>query len=279
MLNWISILDKLKLNMNNFLEKFLISLLVLIIITVVIKIINAILKKLLSRKNRLTGVRIDEMRAKTLVYLLSSVITYTLYGVGFFYILTLFFGSVGITVAGIGSVAIGFGAQGLVKDIISGIFILIEDKYKIGEYVTISGHSGTVEQIGMRTTILRDFNGDIHSIPNGNIEEVTNVSRGNRRFLVDVTVSSEESLEKVIEALNEAIITFKKTHDSLIDGPNVMGVVNIRDLGPTLRVQGRAEYKLHWTYENDLRKEIVESFQRHSIKSPKIFSTESGMLK
>lgn len=250
-MNYKQIIDSLLKRFDGLLEKIIISILVIILITVLIKVINIFIDKVLKRPNKLTGRLMDEMRIKTLEYLFKSILTYVLYGIGIFYILTLFFGSIGVTVAGIGGVAIGFGAQSLVKDIISGLFILIEDKYKIGEYINVGDKSGTVEQIGMRTTILRDLNGDIHSIPNGNVEVVTNISRGDRRFLVDVTVDSNEDITKVIEVLNKVVEEFKVTHNNLIDGPNVMGVVNIRDIGPTLRVQGRAEYKLHWGYEND----------------------------
>lgn len=279
MINWTAILAELESNISKQIRNILIALFVLLAITLIIKLINKLTDYILGRRNKLTGKFIDEMRRKTLAYLLKNITTYVLYGIGVFYILTLFFGSVGVTVAGVGSVAIGFGAQGMIKDIISGIFILVEDKFKIGDYVKVGSLQGFVEQIGMRTTVLRDYNGDINIIPNGNIEEITNYTRSDRRFVVEIMVSNEESMDKIAKAIEEAIEDFKSTHDKISDGPTFLGITDMKETAITLRVQGKTSYAHFYNYETDLRKTLLHYFQKYEIKSPKFFRVQQGETK
>ncbi|WP_337960997.1 mechanosensitive ion channel family protein [Caloramator sp. mosi_1] len=117
-----------------------------------------------------------------------------------------------IAVTGVAGVAIGFGAQNLVKDIISGVFILFEDQFAVGDYVVIDGLSGFVETIGIRVTKLRDFSGDLHIIPNGTISKVTNKTRGNMRALVDVDIAYEEDIDHAISVIKEVCEEVKKIY-------------------------------------------------------------------
>lgn len=255
------------------------SLAVLLAVTVVIKLLHFIIDRTLDAKIMKHDLVAQSIRAKTLRSILKSLVTYALYIFALLYIVTVFVGPLGLTLTSIGGVALGFGAQSFVKDIIAGIFILMEDKFKIGEYITISTRQGTVEDIGLRTTVLRDFNGDMHIIPNGNIQEVTNVSRGDRRFLVDVLISDTDALEQAAGILQEVCEEFKENHDQLLDGPSYIGVVNIRDIGATLRVQGRAEYVHHWVYENDLRRDILHRLAQEGIRTGVKLYSEGGMVK
>ncbi len=273
------ILDELKTSALNGGSNLILTIVVLVAVTIVVKLLQQLVIRIIDRGDALKGKNVDPLKSKTLKSLFTSVIAYTLYLFAIAYIITLYFGPIGFTLAGVGGVAIGLGAQSFIKDILSGLFIIIEDKYKIGEFITVGTKSGFVEEIGMRTTILRDFNGDMHIIPNGNIEEVTNVSRGDRRFLVDVTISPGQSVERAIEILNHVAEEFKKTHSELIIGPDVVGVVNIRDIGATLRTQGKAEYRNHWQYENDLRRDILKAFQDEGIKTGINIYPEGGIVR
>ena len=127
--------------------------------------------------------------------------------------------------------------------------------------------------------MLRDFNGDMHIIPNGNIQEVTNVSRGDRRFMVDILISEASEIEQAALILQDVAEDFKKSHDNLLNGPSYIGVVNNRDIGATLRVQGRAEYEYHWAYENDLRQDILKRLTEAGIKTGVKLYSEGGMVK
>lgn len=259
--------------------KLVASLAVLLTVTLIIKLLHYLIDRTLDVKFMKLDLVTQNIRTKTLRSILKSLTTYGLYIFAILYIITLFVGPLGLTLTSIGGVALGFGAQSFVKDIIAGIFILMENKFKIGEYVTIGGRQGIVEDIGLRTTVLRDFNGDMHIIPNGNIQEVTNVSRGDRRFMVEVLIPDTGAVEQAAVLLQEVSEEFKKTHDQLLDGPAYVGVVNIRDVGATLRVQGRAEYVYHWIYENDLRRDILQRFAQAGIKIGVRMFSEGGMAK
>lgn len=259
--------------------KLVASLLVVFAVNIVNKLLHYIIDRSLDTKIMNHDIVAQNIRAKTLRSILRSITTYTLNIFALLYIVTVFVGPLGLTLTSIGGVALGFGAQSFVKDIIAGIFILMEDKFKIGEYITIGSHQGTVEDIGLRTTVLRDFNGDMHIIPNGNIQEVTNVSRGDRRFMVDILISEASEIEQAALILQDVAEDFKKSHDNLLNGPSYIGVVNNRDIGATLRVQGRAEYEYHWAYENDLRQDILKCLTEAGIKTGVKLYSEGGMVK
>ena len=259
--------------------KLVASLLVVFAVNIVNKLLHYIIDRSLDTKIMNHDILAQNIRAKTLRSILRSITTYTLNIFALLYIVTVFVGPLGLTLTSIGGVALGFGAQSFVKDIIAGIFILMEDKFKIGEYITIGSHQGTVEDIGLRTTVLRDFNGDMHIIPNGNIQEVTNVSRGDRRFMVDILISEASEIEQAALILQDVAEDFKKSHDNLLNGPSYIGVVNNRDIGATLRVQGRAEYEYHWAYENDLRQDILKRLTEAGIKTGVKLYSEGGMVK
>ena len=259
--------------------KLVASLLVVFAVNIVNKLLHYIIDRSLDTKIMNHDIVAQNIRARTLRSILRSITTYTLNIFALLYIVTVFVGPLGLTLTSIGGVALGFGAQSFVKDIIAGIFILMEDKFKIGEYITIGSHQGTVEDIGLRTTVLRDFNGDMHIIPNGNIQEVTNVSRGDRRFMVDILISEASEIEQAALILQDVAEDFKKSHDNLLNGPSYIGVVNNRDIGATLRVQGRAEYEYHWAYENDLRQDILKCLTEAGIKTGVKLYSEGGMVK
>ena len=259
--------------------KLVASLLVVFAVNIVNKLLHYIIDRSLDTKIMNHDIVAQNIRAKTLRSILRSITTYTLNIFALLYIVTVFVGPLGLTLTSIGGVALGFGAQSFVKDIIAGIFILMEDKFKIGEYISIGSHQGTVEDIGLRTTVLRDFNGDMHIIPNGNIQEVTNVSRGDRRFMVDILISEASGIEQAALILQDVAEDFKKSHDNLLNGPSYIGVVNNRDIGATLRVQGRAEYEYHWAYENDLRQNILKRLTEAGIKTGVKLYSEGGMVK
>lgn len=255
------------------------SLIVLLVVTIIIKTLHFIIDRTMNTKIMTAQVVTQSIRTKTLRSVLKSMVTYALYIFALLYIITLFVGPLGLTLTSIGGVALGFAGQSFIKDIISGVFILMEDKYRIGEFIRVGAFQGFVEEIGLRTTVIRDFNGDMHVLPNGNIQEVSNVSRGNRRFMVDVTIAGTESTGRAAGLLFEVCEEFKQTHEGILEGPAYMGVVNIRDIGATLRVQGRADYDHHWNFENDLRRDIIQKFKEAEIKTGINMFPEGGMIK
>ncbi|WP_432416182.1 mechanosensitive ion channel family protein [Thermoanaerobacterium aotearoense] len=212
----------------------------------------------------------SERKVKTLSSLTKNILKYVIYFVAVYSILEILglkMGSI-LAVAGIGSLAVGFGAQSLVKDVITGFFIIFEDQFGVGDYITINNFSGTVEEIGLRVTKIRDFSGDLNIIPNGEITSVTNHSKGAMRALVAVSVSYEEDVDRVIEALNEICTEMKRDRTDLLDGPKVLGITNFKDSAVEITVVAMAKPMQQWAVERDLRYRIKKLFKDYDIDLP-----------
>ena len=251
---------------NGFFFKILNLLLIIVAMYLFIRIGTRIIDKSMKKQSKLK-ISLDEKKANTLAALLKSILRYTVYFFGIAAILTQIFGTISLTFASIGGVAIGFGAQNLVKDVINGFFILFEDQFAVGDYIHIGDKGGIVESIGLRLTKLKDFNGDINIIPNGLINQVTNHSRSDMRILVDVDVAYEEDIDRVIEVISEVCEKFKG-NENIVEGPKVVGVTSLKESGVTIRVFGRAKPMTQWDCENNLRVEIKKALDKAKIEVP-----------
>ena len=168
-------------------------------------------------------------RARTL----GNILRHTLLIVFFSIAILLILGELGIQLgpllatAGIGAVAIGFGAQGLVKDVISGFFIILENQYRIGDAIEVAGVSGLVESVGLRTTVLRDLEGKVHIVPNGEIKIVSNLSKEWARSVLDVGISYREDVDQVIDLLSqigEELASEEPYQSTILEPAQILGV-------------------------------------------------------
>lgn len=266
-------IGKIILNLEDFeiiLNKGLKVISIIVIMYLSINIGKYLIKKVVDKQVKSNAaLSLDPQRAKTLGGVMRSILKYSVYFLGITTILSVLFGGISFTFASIGGVALGFGAQSLIKDFINGFFILFEDQFGIGDYVTIGNFSGIVQTIGIRTTVIKDFNGDIHSIPNGIISEVTNHSRGNTRFIVDVDIAYEEDIDNAINAIKECCDKFQKEHDEFINEPmEVLGVSALAASSVTIRTIGRTKPLTQWKMENELRKAIKITLDKKGIEIP-----------
>jgi small conductance mechanosensitive channel len=204
----------------------------------------------------------------TLEAILKSILRYSVYFFGIVGILTQMFGAISLTFAGIGGVAIAFGAQSLVKDIINGFFILFEDQFAVGDHINIDDKGGIVESIELRITKIRDFNGDLHIIPNGLITKVTNHSRGDIRVAVDIDIPYEEDMDKVIGIVSAVCERFKAENENMVEGPKVLGVSALKESSLTIKVAGKAKPMTQWDAEMSLRREIKKALNEEKIEVP-----------
>lgn len=251
-------------------KKVISIIIIAIIMYVVIKIGNKLINKFVEKqvKSKMSF-SLDPQKAKTIGEVLKSVLKYTVYCVGIASMLYDVFAKIPVAVASAGGFAIGFGAQSLVKDIINGFFILFEDQYGVGDHITLGQYSGIVESIGIRTTVLRDFTGDLHLVPNGSVLEVTNHSRGDIRFIVDVEIAYEENIDETIELIKNVNYNFEKKHASQLRGDiEVLGVISLNASGVTIRVIGRAKPLSQWELERELRKDIKIALDKAGIEIP-----------
>ena len=187
----------------------------------------------------------DEQRAKTLGQLLSSFTAVLIGGGTMIHVLGIVGWDVKTLLAGAGvlGLAVSFGAQTLVKDTIAGVFILAEDQFAVGDLIEVSGKPATVEAISLRYTRLRDFNGYLHFVPNGEMRIVTNRSRGWQRLAVDVPVASDQNLEgpmRVVRNVAEAMNDDPLWRERLLDPIEVWGVESLGPSEATLRLVLRA---------------------------------------
>ena len=183
-------------------------------------------------------------RARTLGGIMRSVIK-TVVGVGaFIHVLEILGWNVAPLLAGAGvvGVAFGFGAQTVVRDIIAGMFILAEDQFAVGDVIEINGSPATVEDIAVRATTLRDGNGYVHFVPNGEIRTVTNRSRGWNRAVADVTIATDADSDRALEICRAVVNAFNADppwRDRLLDPAEVWGIESLTDDGVRLRISAR----------------------------------------
>jgi len=249
--------------------KFLRVIFIIILIYLIIKIGSTLIHKFMYRQRKSNSkFTLNEKRSMTLEAILKSILRYTVYFFGIVGILTEVFGPISLTFAGIGGVAIGFGAQSIIKDIINGFFILFEDQYAVGDYINIDDKGGIVESTELRVTKLRDFNGDLHIIPNGLISKVTNHSRGDMRILVEVDIPYDADIDRAIAIVNETCENFKLKNENLVEGPKVLGVSALKESSLTIKVMGKAKSMTQWDSEMELRKEIKLALVKGNIEAP-----------
>lgn len=215
--------------------------------------------------------KLDEKKSGTLVGILKSVIKYVVYiimGISILDALNIPTQPI-LATAGLGSIAIGFGAQSLVRDVFNGFFILFEDQYGVGDYITINGVTGTVEDIGLRITRIRSFNGELHIIPNGEIKAVTNASRGNSLAIVDVGIAYESDQEKALGVLSTAALTyFENNKDKAAEKPEVQGIIILGESNVIIRTIIKTHPLMHWKVERELRLMILEALKNENIEIP-----------
>lgn len=239
---------------------------------IAIKITNKIVDKTIKKQEQFRF-SLDKKRSKTLGAILKSLVKYAIYFFGIVGILTQFFGSkllstISLGIASVGGVAIGFGAQSLIKDIINGFFILLEDQYVVGDYVTIDDASGIVESIELRITKIRNFNGDLHIIPNSKISSITNHSKGPKAITVNVGIAYEESIDKAISIINSVCDKFSEKNEDIVEKPKVNGVTELAASGINIKVVGKVKNMKQWQNENELRKLIKEGLDYAKIEIP-----------
>ncbi len=173
-----------------------------------------------------------------------------------------------LATAGIGGIAVGFGAQSLIKDFLSGVFLIFEDQIEIGDFVSVAGVTGTVENIQLRTTKLRAMTGELHVIPNGEITVVTNYSRGGVYAGIDVPMPYENTVEEVTTVLEEAMEAMASDCDQLLEKPQVLGIVEFGDSAIMLRIIAKVKKLQQAPVERLARRYIIEAFQAHKIEIP-----------
>jgi small conductance mechanosensitive channel len=213
-----------------------------------------------------------EKRGKTISQLLRSVGRVLVITIAVLLTLNVFV-NIGPILAGAGilGLAVSFGAQSLVKDVISGFFILVENQFAIGDVVEAGGKSGVVERMTLRVVMLRDVEGTLHVVPNGEIKTVSNKTRGWSRAVVDVAIPYSEDVDRAIEIVQDEAATLSRDEEwaPLLDGaPEVWGVEALSDTSATIRVVARTQPGSNSNIAREFRRRIRKRLEAEGIGAP-----------
>lgn len=171
--------------------------------------------------------------------------------------------------AGIIGVAFGFGAQSLVKDFLSGVFIISENQYRVGDIIEIESFSGTVERIGVRSTVIRDAEGNVHYFPNGMVQHVINKTMGYSMARFTIAVTPEANIDKVAKIINE--IGIKLAHEEawqnkVLEAPHYIMMGEFTSTAVNLIVSGKTQPSDQWSVIAEMRSRILTAFEQEQIK-------------
>jgi small conductance mechanosensitive channel len=173
--------------------------------------------------------------------------------------------------AGVAGLAIGFGAQSLIKDVIAGCFILLEDQFHVGDVIQAAGVSGQVEQMTLRMTIVRDLQGTVHFIPNGEIKVASNLTKEWSRAVLEIGVRYEEDVDRVIAVLTEVGRSLAEEEGfgkMVLEPPQVLGIEALTDSQVIIRILAKTLPLKQWEVARELRRRIKARFDREGIQTP-----------
>jgi len=176
-----------------------------------------------------------------------------------------------LAAAGIVGLAVGFGAQSLVKDVISGFFILLEDQIRVGDVVQIADKAGLVEKISLKTTILRDLSGNVHYVPNGRIDVVTNMTKDYSRYVFDIGIAYREDVDEVIEVIKEVDEGLRKDpdyKDDIIEPIEILGLDQFASSSVIVKARTTTIPLKQWRVGREFNRRLKKKFDERNIEIP-----------
>jgi small-conductance mechanosensitive channel len=213
-----------------------------------------------------------EKRERTLVGLFKTIWRILVLTVAAFTLFSQFFPGANLgplfASAGIVGVALGFGAQSLVKDFLSGIFIISENQYRVGDIIELEGASGTVERIGARSTVIRDADGNVHYFPNGMVQHVINKTMGYSVARFSIGIHPSSNIEAVIELINNIGKTLSKEEhwkSKILEAPAFVSVGEFTATNVNLLISGKTQPSDQWAVTAEMRRRLLEAFEDKGI--------------
>lgn len=236
-------------------------------------LIAARLVKSAMNPDKYASPREERLREKTVAGLVSAVIKIAVAAIALMVILSELDIDIGPLIAGAGvaGLAIGFGAQSLIKDFIAGVFIVLENQYRVGDIVKLNGVGGQVQKITTRITVLRDLDGNVHYFPNGSIETATNMSMEFAKINMDIGVSYSSDIDKVKTVVNqvgEDLSNDEEWSSYIIKAPYFARVKDFADSAILIKIFGKVQPAKQWAVEGELRKRLKKAFDKNDIEIP-----------
>lgn len=248
-------------------------LLVIVLTLIVLRLARFVSQKVFSpfvkRANDEEAVKRSDTLSSVLRYILSTAILVTS--------ILIILDELGIEIgpllaaAGVVGLAIGFGAQSLVKDMISGFFILMEDQIRVNDVVQISGRGGLVEKINLRMTVLRDLAGNVHYIPNGQIDIVTNMTKDYSRYVFDIGVAYRENVDEVIEVIKTVDDSLRRDDDfsdDILEPIEILGLDKFADSAIVIKVRTKTKPIKQWRVAREFNRRLKMEFDKQNIEIP-----------
>lgn len=266
---WEQLLNPVQL--QRLLSILLTIVLVLIITRIILNMGKNIIQKILIPRKGVPDYQQKIARAETLAPFFNSIFSFFIY----FIAITIILRKIGIDTtpiiasAGVLGLAIGFGAQAIVRDFISGIFILLDGTISVGDVITVNSHTGTVESMNLRHIQLRKFSGELWTIPNGEIANFGNFNKGWTRAMVEVDLAYEQDIEEGMKELNNIGQQWaEKNKEIILEPPVVQGVLSLGASGITIRLIAKLKPMMHWGAERDLKRLIKNYFDSKGVEIP-----------
>lgn len=252
----------------------------ILIVLVIIWIVSRYCHRLVNRVVRNTMVNTKHVsesefdkREETIVNIVSTFLRFVVWTVGGMVILGQFNIDIAplLASASVLGIGLGFGAQNLVQDFLAGLFIIMENQYRIGDWVAINNISGRVEEITIRTTVLRDLDGNQHHISNGTIKISTNKTIGFSNINMDIGVSYDTDIDKLEKVINTIGMNLSESEDfgsQIIEAPKFYRVNEFSDSAVTIKILGKTVPGAQWKIAGELRREIKNEFEKNDIEIP-----------
>lgn len=254
--------------------KILVIILVAIIANKIIKkVIEKVVRKMVVSVPGENGPDAEKRREDTIIAIFYGTVRVVIWIV----VLIMILDSVGVAIApilaaaGVIGLAVGFGAQYLIRDIITGLFIIIENQYRVGDIIEVSGKNGVVERLTLRATTIRDLNGALHHVPNGEVTYASNFSKDFSRININLGVSYESDIDKVEKVVNEvgvSMIEDANWKNKILSAPKFMRIDSFDDSQVTIKVLGDVIPLSQWEVAGEFRRRIKEAFDKNNIEIP-----------
>lgn len=255
-----------------------VQIIVIIVVAAIFYIVGTafmgrVVKKAVQTRGRDWHKKDIEKRQKTLAALFTTIWRVAIITVGVLALFRVFFPTADLAPlfasAGIVGIALGFGAQSLVQDFISGIFIISENQYRVGDIVDIEGFGGTVERIGARSTVIRDVDGNVHYFPNGMVQHVINKTMGYSMARFFIGVAPTTDIDEVIEIINQTgkeLAEEAKWKKKILEAPEFVSVGEFTATNVDILVAGKTQPSDQWSVIAEMRRRLFEKFEEKGIK-------------
>lgn len=244
-----------------------------IILKVLYRVFGKLIRRTVNAKQSRRPKSERKQRADTLV----NIVNMTIKVVGWLLVAFIVLSELGLDIgpllagAGIAGVALGFGAQNMVRDFLAGLFIILEDQYSEGDVVEAAGKTGLVQDISLRKTVLRDLDGLEHHIPNGEIKTASNYTKDFSRVNLNLSVAYESDLEKVMNVINEVgkdLAEDEEWKDVILEAPHSLGVDKFGESAIEIKTLAETKPLKQWDVMREFRKRIKVAFDKNDIEIP-----------